>query len=171
MNSNRLNRNTHRWSSIIIALPFLVIIITGILLLLKKEFEYIQPASAKVDNNYPTLSFDKILSAAQSVEIAEVDSWQAIDRLDVRPNKGIVKVRTKSSWEIQLDAQTGQVLKVAFRRSDIIEKLHDFTYWQDSANLWFTLPVSITLVIIAITGIILFFLPYYRRHKNKQRQF
>lgn len=171
MNSNRLNRNTHRWSSIIIALPFLVIIITGILLLLKKEFEYIQPASAKVDNNYPTLSFDKILIAAQGVKIAEVDSWQAIDRLDVRPNKGIIKVRTKSSWEIQLDAQTGQVLKVAFRRSDIIEQLHDFTYWQDSANLWFTLPISITLLIIAITGTILFFLPYFRRYKNKQRQF
>lgn len=170
MNLNRLNRSTHRWASIVIALPFLVIVITGILLLVKKEFAYIQPSSAKGAGKQPTIAFSKILSAVQTVTQAEVTSWQDIDRLDVRPSKGIIKVQTKSHWEVQLDAITGEVLKTNFRRSDIIEQLHDFTYWQDSANLWFTLPISIALVIISIAGIILFFIPYYRRHKNKQRK-
>lgn len=169
MSINRLNRSTHRWTSIIIALPLLTILITGVLLLLKKEVEYIQPSSEKGISKKPTLSFEEILNAAKSVKVAQIDSWQAIDRLDVRPSKGIIKIRAKSHWEIQLDATTGKVLKTAFRRSDIIEQLHDFTYWQDSANLWFTLPISIALIVISITGIVLFFLPYYRRHKNKKR--
>lgn len=169
MNFNRLNRSTHRWASIAIAIPFLIILVTGILLLLKKEVEYIQPASAKGAFNQPSISFEQVLTIAKTVKQAEIDSWQAIDRLDVRPSKGIIKIRAKSHWEIQIDATTGEILKTAFRRSDIIEQLHDASYWQDKANLWFTLPIAIALVLISITGIILFFLPYYRRYKNRQR--
>lgn len=167
MNFNRINRSTHKWASIVIAIPFLIILVTGILLLLKKEIEYIQPASAKGIFDQPSISFEQILTIAKTVEQANIDSWQAIDRLDVRPNKGIIKIRTKSRWEIQIDAATGEILKTAYRRSDIIEQLHDATYWQDKANLWFTLPVAITLLLISITGIILFSLPYFRRYKSR----
>ncbi|WP_085300179.1 PepSY domain-containing protein [Cognaticolwellia mytili] len=170
MNFNRINRSTHKWASIVIALPFLIILISGILLLLKKDVEYIQPASAKGSvKNQPSISFEQVLIIAKSVPKANIDSWRAIDRLDVRPGKGIIKIRAKSEWEIQIDATTGEILKTAYRRSDFIEQLHDFTYWQDSANLWFTLPLSIVLLLISITGIILFFLPYYKRYKNRQR--
>ena len=170
MNFNRVNRSTHKWTGIIIAIPFLIILITGILLLLKKEIEYIQPASMKGSaKNYPNISFEQILVLAKSVPQANINSWQQIDRLDVRPSKGIIKVRAKSLWEIQIDLATGKILKVAYRRSDIIEKLHDFTYWQDSANLWFTLPIAITILLISGTGIFLFFQPYYKRYKNRQR--
>ncbi len=170
MNFNRINRSTHKWASIVIAIPFLIILISGILLLLKKDVEYIQPASAKGSvKNQPSISFEQVLTIAKSVPEANIDSWQAIDRLDVRPGKGIIKIRAKSEWEVQIDATTGEVLKTAYRRSDFIEQLHDFTYWQDSANLWFTLPLSIVLLLISITGVILFFLPYYKRYKNRQR--
>ena len=169
MNFNRINRSTHRWASIAIAIPLLVIVVTGILLLLKKEVEYLQPASAKGAYRQPSISFEQVLAIAKTVKQAEIDSWQAIDRLDVRPNKGIIKIRAKSHWEIQIDATTGEILKTAFRRSDIIEQLHDASYWQDKANLWFTLPIAVVLLLIAITGIVLFFLPYYRRYQNQKR--
>ncbi len=170
MNFNRINRSTHKWASIIIAIPFLIILITGVLLLLKKEVEYIQPASTKGSvKNQPRISFEQVLIIAKSIPEAGINSWQEIDRLDVRPGKGIIKVRAKSEWEIQIDATNGEVLKTAYRRSDFIEQLHDFTYWQDNANLWFTLPLSIALLLISITGIILFFLPYYKRYKNRLR--
>jgi len=87
----------------------------------------------------------------------------------VRPSKGIIKIRAKSNWEIQIDSTPGESLKTAFRRSDIIEQLHDASYWQDSANLWFTLPISVVLLLISVTGIILFFLPYHRRYNNRKR--
>ena len=82
------------------------------------------------------------------------------------PSKGIIKIRAKSNWGIQIDATTGEILKTAFRRSDIIEHLHDASYWQDRANLWFTLPIALVLLLITITGIILFFIIYYHRYNN-----
>lgn len=170
MNLTRINRTTHRWGSIIIAIPFLVTLITGILLLLKKEISFIQPSTASGSTvNHPQLPFEQILLVAQTVKQANIHSWQDINRLDVRPSKGMIKVRAKSRWEIQIDASTGEILKTAYRRSDIIEALHDFSYWQDKANLWFTLPIAIILLALSITGVILFFIPYYRRYKNKQR--
>ena len=64
MNFNRINRSTHRWASIAIAIPLLVIVVTGILLLLKKEVEYLQPASAKGTYRQPSISFEQVLAIA-----------------------------------------------------------------------------------------------------------
>ena len=166
MKFNRLNRTLHKWFSICITMPFLIILVTGILLL-KKEISYIQPPSAKSSSKLPSISFDLILKQSRSVKEAGVVDWASIDRLDVRPNKGIIKVRTNTHWEIQLDASTAEILTFAYRRSDIIEQIHDGTYWQDNANLWLTLPVAILLLLISITGIILFILPYIKRCKRQ----
>ena len=168
MSFKRINRSTHKWASIIVAIPLLVILGTGILLLIKKEISYIQPPSAKGVNHEPTISFERILEQAKTVKQADIVSWDSIDRLDVRPSKGLIKVRANSHWEIQLDATTGDILHVAYRRSDIIEQIHDGTYWQKYANLWFTLPVAIIVLLISITGLILFFYPYYKRFTNKR---
>jgi len=164
----RLNRTIHKWASIFIALPLIFIIVTGILLLIRKEFDYLQPPSQRGINHVPSISFEQILAQVKTVPEADITSWDSIALLDVRPNKGIIKVRSTSNWEIQLDASTGAILQTAFRRSNIIESLHDATYFQKYANLWFTLPISIMLLIISITGIVLFFLPYYLRAKKRK---
>ena len=169
MKLNRLNRNIHKWFSIGITLPFLVILVTGILLLLKKELPYVQPPTSKGIAIKPTISFVDILTIAKSVPQANIVDWHSIERLDVRPNKGVVKLKTYNHWEIQLDASSGKILNVAFRRSDIIEKIHDGTYFKDNANLWFTLPIAMGLLLISMTGIILFFLPYFKRRKVTNR--
>lgn len=162
MSFRKINRSTHKWASIVIAIPFLVILVTGILLLVKKEFNYLQPPSEKGLAKVPSVSFDLILKQAKTVEEAKVESWESIERLDVRPSKGIIKIRTQSQWEIQLDAKTAEVLRVAYRRSDTIEQIHDGTYWQKNANLWLSLPVAVCLLLISITGLILFFYPYFK---------
>ncbi|MDO7086658.1 PepSY-associated TM helix domain-containing protein [Pseudocolwellia sp. AS88] len=167
MSFRKVNRSTHKWASIIVAIPVLIIIVTGILLLVKKEFSYLQPASQSGVSNVPSISFDVILEQAKSVEEAQVDSWDSIDRLDVRPSKGIIKIRTNSQWEIQLDSETAEILHVAYRRSDTIEQIHDGTYWQKNANLWLSLPVAITLLLISLTGLFLFFYPYYKRFQKR----
>jgi len=49
-----------------------------------------------------------------------------IDRLDVRTDKGIVKFSFKEHyWAFQLDATTGNVLKVERRNADLIEQIHE----------------------------------------------
>jgi len=163
MSFARTNRKIHKWGSIIVTLPLLIVVISGILLLVRKEFSYIQPATQHGSAITPSLSFEQILEKVQSVSQAQIHTWQDIDRIDVRPSKGVIKIRANSQWEIQLDASTGDILQVAYRRSDFIESLHDGTFFHDRANLWLMLPSSIVLLTLLITGVYLFFIPYLRR--------
>lgn len=168
MKFSYFNRTTHKWASLIIALPLLLIIVTGILLLVRKEFSALQPPSQKGISSIPSIQFEQVLTAAQSVKQAQIKSWADIDRLDVRPDKGIIKIRAENSWEIQIDSKTANVLQVAYRRSEWIESLHDATFFHKNANLWLTLPVGITLLLLWLTGMYLFFQPYYKRWKRSK---
>ena len=159
----RKNRKIHKWGSVIIALPLLIVIVSGILLLLRKEFSYIQPTTLKGIAITPSISFEQILAQATTIKEAKIQTWQDIDRLDIRPNKGVIKIRAKSQWEIQLDSQSAKILQVAYRRSDFIESLHDGTFFHKNANLWLMLPNAIILLILSITGLLLFFYPYYKK--------
>ena len=169
MSFKKTNRKIHKWASIILAIPLLIILITGVLLLVKKEFNFIQPPSAISENREPTITFEKILAVAKSVEQAQIHSWADINRLDVRPNKGITKIRSHNSIEIQIDNQSGEVLYVAKRNSELIEAIHDGTFFEKNANIWFMLPLSLALLFISITGIIMFFIPVYKKRRNKKR--
>ena len=40
----------------------------------------------------------------------KIYSWDDIDRLDVRPEKGIVS-SVKRKWELQIDTETGVILQ------------------------------------------------------------
>lgn len=166
MSFNKTNRQIHKWGSIIIALPLLVVLVTGVLLLLKKQFSFIQPPTIKGQSIEPTLSFEQILTVAKSVDSAQISSWDDINRLDVRPNKGMLKVRSNNDVEIQIDSGSGEVLHVAIRRSDFIESIHDGTFFEKNANLWLMLPVALISIVLLITGVILFFVPYFKKKKR-----
>jgi len=166
MSFKKTNRTLHKWISIVIAIPLLVIFVTGVLLLVKKEFSVLQPPTMKGQEQTPTIAFNQILTIVQSVKDVEVNSWQDIDRLDVRPNKGIIKIRTNNRLEIQLDASSGKVLHVAQRNSDLIESIHDGTFFEKNANLWLMLPVAIASIIMLITGVIMFLLPYLKKNRR-----
>lgn len=167
MSFKKTNRQIHKWGSIIIALPLLVVCITGVLLLLKKQLSFVQPPTAKSNTAEPSLAFEQILTIAKSVDSAQIKTWQDIDRLDVRPNKGIIKIRSENDVEIQIDSGSGEVLHIAVRRSDFIESIHDGTFFEKNANLWLMLPVTIIFIFILITGVILFINPFL--NKNKRR--
>ena len=85
----------------------------------------------------------------------------------MRPDKGIVKVRAKNRWEIQIDLERGTVLKTAYRRSDIIEKIHDGSWFHDAAKLWIFLPVGIIVLILWLSGMYLFFVPILAKRSRK----
>jgi uncharacterized iron-regulated membrane protein len=169
MKLSKLNRDIHRWGSIFIAIPIAVVIVTGLILQLKKEFTWIQPATQKGSTSDVSLSFDQILIATRRVPEAKVESWDDIDRLDVRPGKGMLKVRCKNRWEVQLDSSTGEILQVAYRRSDFIESIHDGSLFHDRAKLWLFLPSALMLGVLWVTGIYLFVLPYYARWKKRKK--
>ena len=166
----KLSRKLHRWGSIIALLPVTIIIVSGVLLQLKKEVPYIQPPTQPGTGSQLSVSFERILGVARTVPQAEIASWDDVDRLDVRPGKGMVKVRGKNRWEIQIDAQTGDVLQVAVRRSDLIESIHDGSYFHDRFKLWVFLPAGLVLAILVITGVHLFILPHLAKWRRRRKK-
>ena len=169
MKFHQLNRVSHRWASILIALPVLLVITTEIILQVKKEFAWVQPITRTGTRIEPSLAFDRILEIVSSVPEAEVQGWDDIDRLDVRPDKGMLKVRAKNRWEVQLDATSGDILQVAYRRSDFIESLHDGSFFHDRAKLWIFLPNGLVLLAMWLTGIYLFLLPYRVKRRRRRK--
>ena len=170
MNASRVNRWIHHWATLIVAIPVMIMITTGVLLLLKKDIEWIQPGSARGTGDVPIISFDEVLTAVQTVPEAQISGWGDINRLDVRPSKGMLKVRAENRWEIQLDATTAEVLKVAYRRSDLIESIHDGSFFHDNAKLWIFLPASIVLAVMWVTGLYLFALPHLARARKRKKK-
>ena len=170
MDVARWIRRLHRWGAILIALPLLVVIGSGILLQLKKESDWIQPPTREGVGGPPTLAFEAILAAAATVPQAEVESWADVARLDVRPSKGVVKVRAKSGWEVQVDTTTGEVLQSAERRSDLIESIHDGSFFFARAKLAVFLPAAVILAGLWGTGIYLFLLPMRKRRTGRARK-
>lgn len=161
-------RKTHRWGAILIALPFAVVIGSGILLQLKKEWSWVQPPPSRGEGGVPHTTFEAIFDAVRAVPEAEVKSWEDIARLDVRPNRGYVKVQANNRWEIQVDLKTARVLQVAYRRSDLLESIHDGSWFHDKIKLWIFLPTAVIVAGLWLTGIYLFFLPLYVRWTRKR---
>ena len=169
MKLSKLSRVLHRWGSLIALLPITIIVSSGIILQLKKVSPYIQPPTQRGAGTEPAIGFERILEVARTVPEAEIESWEDIDRLDVRPGKGVVKVQCKNRYEVQIDTETAEILQVAFRRSDLIESIHDGSYFNDHFKLWVFLPAGIVLAMLVITGLHLFFLPYFARRKRVGR--
>ena len=160
-NWSKWTRKTHYWGSFIVLLPVLIIIVTGIFLQMKKDFVWIRPETTTGQiSNDPSISFEQILDIAKTIKEAEISSWEDIDRLDVRIGKGIVKVRSNNRWEIQIDTHSGEVTQVAYRRSDLIEQIHDGSWFHDKVKLWIFLPSGIILFVLWITGFYMVLLPY-----------
>jgi hypothetical protein len=163
-------RKTHRWGALVVALPFVAVIGTGLLLQLKKELPWVQPPTKRGAAKYPSATFDAILAAAKSVPEADVQGWDDIDRLDVRPDRGIVKVQCKNHWEIQVDTATGNVLQVAYRRSDVIEAIHDGSWLHDNVKYWIFLPAGVVVLGLWLTGMYLFVLPYWVKWRRRRKR-
>lgn len=170
MKLKKFSTTVHYWGSVVIIIPFLIVLGSGLLLQVKKEFTWIQPKTIKTKHRDLTLTFDRILIAAKTVKEAKIRSWKDVKLLDVRPGKGITKVRAKNNWEIQIHNESAKVLAVNFRRSDIIESIHDGSWFHDEAKLWLFLPAAIIMLFMSLTGLYLFFKLLPSKNKKRARK-
>lgn len=167
---NRWSRRLHRWGAIVTLVPVFVIVTTGILLQLKKDWSWVQPPAATGSGQEPRIGFDRILEAAAGAPEAGIADWSDIDRLDVRPTDGIVKVRAENGWEVQIDLATAEILQVAYRRSDLIESIHDGSILGDVIKLGVFLPAGVLLLGLWTSGAYLWFLPVIARRNGRRRR-
>ena len=140
----------------------------GILLMLKKEVAWIQPETVRGERaGVPPLSLEELFNAAREAREAADWQWSELERVDFKPGKGVVKFVGQNNFEVQVDTHSGAVLQVAYRRSDIIESLHDGSFFSDATKLYMFLPAGLVLFILWGTGIYLFFLPRIKKRQKK----
>ena len=171
MTFNVLTRRFHYWLTAVLAAPLLVVIGSGLLLQTKKHVGWVQPPEQRGTGTVPALDFDGILSSVREVPHAQATGWQDIARLDVRPDRGLVKVLLRSGWEVQVDLGSGRVLQSSYRRSDLIESLHDGSLFAgEISRLGVFLPAGLALLGMYLSGLWMFWVPIAgRRRRRRQR--
>lgn len=169
MKTHKLMRDIHYWGAIISALPLVIMIGAGILLMLKKEIDWIQPPTQRsASSGMPTQSLNQLFVAAVQDGGLDVNDWSDLDRADIKPSKGVVKFMSESGMEVQVDLYTAEVLQAAQRRSDVIEAIHDGSYFADWVKLYVFLPIGVFLLGLWITGLYLFIRTEYKKAQSRK---
>jgi uncharacterized iron-regulated membrane protein len=165
---NLLNRKVHYWATAFLALPVLVVIFSGLLLQLKKQWTWVQPAEQRGTGTAPAIGLDAILRSVQA-EHPGVAGWGDVNRIDLRPSKALAKVWLRDGWEVQVDLGTGRVLQSAYRRSDLLESIHDGSFFGgDWSKLGIFLPAGITLLLMWISGLWMFIFPILAKRRRRK---
>jgi uncharacterized iron-regulated membrane protein len=164
---NVLNRKVHYWASAIFALPLLVIILSGLLLQAKKQSTWVQPAEQRGTGTVPVISLEQMLDRVKQVPDMSVAGWDDVNRIDFRPGRGVAKVWLQNGYEVQVDLGTGRVLQVAYRRSDLIESIHDGSFFAgDWTKLGLFLPTGLTVLLLWLGGAWMFWVPFSAKRKR-----
>ncbi|WP_026710329.1 PepSY-associated TM helix domain-containing protein [Flavobacterium filum] len=175
----RIFRKIHRTTGIFLFVFYFIIAITGFLLGIKKHSGGLILPKTQTGSSTKLVDFialDSLQQIAQK-EIAlflKESKPSQIDRIDIRPEKGIVKFTFKSNfYEVQLDGATGSLLQIDLRRSDIIEKIHDGSiidyylgFESGFFKLIYTSILSMALLLFVITGFWLWYGPKRMRKGN-----
>lgn len=166
-------RVVHRYLGTTLAAFLAISALTGMLLALKKDVALIQPPTQKgIQKDLANWkSLDELALIARDALYAAQPSEKdnPVDRLDVRPTKGMVKVLfEEANWEVQLDGSNGKVLSIAKRHSDWIEALHDGSIISDGFKLFSMNFLGIGILFLITTGLWLWYGPRRLRRLKKR---
>ena len=174
--SLRKFRKYHRFIGVTLAILVLISAVTGILLSFKKDVDLLQPPTQKGVSK--TLEGWKPLSELANIATTAFQKRypnqqnNGIDKMDVRPAKGIVKVLfEKGYWEVQVDGTSGEVKSIARRHSDWIEHVHDGSIISDWFKLLSMNTLGIGLLILMGSGLWLWYGPRkVKAHRRKAKK-
>ena len=167
-------RKYHKYIGLALLLFLLISAATGILLSLKKEVAIIQPPTLSGTTNSMEnwLPLQEISRRAATALYSRHPDQAAnpVDRLDVRPDKGVVKVLFANGWwDVQIDGRNGEVKSIAKRHSDWIEALHDGSIVSDLFKLISMNLLGLGLICMALTGFWLWYGPKRIRARRMNR--
>ncbi|MGI8600368.1 MAG: PepSY domain-containing protein [Chitinophagaceae bacterium] len=168
-------RKIHRFTGIFLFAFFLLIGITGLLLGWKKQIGFLPGTAKGISSNAADwLPLESLKTKATAYLIDSVDGNLStkLDRIDVRPDKGIAKmIYADHYFELQLDCTTGYIIKTGERNSDFIEHLHDFSIFDreiktgtDIIKLIYTSIMGLAVITFSITGFWLWYGPKRMKH-------
>ncbi len=162
-------RKTHLWVSIIVALPLLLRLVTGVALQVRKPVDFIQPTTEVGVARYePEVTHAQILAALKTVPEMRVDSWKDVKQIDYRPKKGVLKVHNYHDLETQVDAKTGEVIRTSKRWNNLLARIHDGSEW--GMRLWFFLPAGLLIIYLWISGFYLGIIETLRKLRVRRQR-
>lgn len=167
----RLARKIHRTTGILLFAFFLIVAATGLLLGWKKHSGGIilpksyAGRSTDAKDWLPIHVLEQKAFHIARTQIAP-DLPLELERIDIRPDKGMVKfVFVHGYWGLQIDCTTGELLHIERRRSDLIENIHDGSILDYLAGtggqikLAYTTVMGSALLTFTVTGFWLWYGP------------
>lgn len=147
-------RKYHRVVSLVILLPLIVTTITGIVLLFRNEIEAVQPKSvaAKLSSGASFLTYEAILS---------VHGEKNIEQIILKPGKNNLAVRLKDGIELQLHPQTGEILKSAPRRTNLLIDFHQGSWLGKFGQYFIHAVAGFGLAFLIVSGLLIY--PFRKR--------
>ena len=176
---SRVSFYLHLWLGVIVTVALVAISVTGILLNHKRGLGLMPDVPHE-----PTGAFGQAISAERwaqaALEAAPQEArgdWKPgdpvdiklIDRMDVRPRNGFVKVRLrdKASTEATVDINTGTVIHVGKRGDVFLEKLHSGEIFGGQPYVLLSDIAAVGLMVTLITGYWLWLAPKFSREKTE----
>ena len=162
---------THKWTGIVLGIVFLHTAVTGFLLLMKKDYAAIQPPTCQgaPGELAEFRSLQDVFAVVFAEDHPDFQNLDDIDRIDFRPGKRVHKVRSRHNHsEIQVDAVTGAILSRDWRPSDLLEDLHDGSFYARWAHAYFMPLVAIALAFMVGSGIYIWAWPVLQRRKRRR---
>jgi len=173
----RFFRYIHRKIAVCLFVFFFIISITGLLLGWKKKTGLLAPTQKGASTNAADwLPVDSLkqLAAIYLQDSVDAKLSNELDRIDIRPLKGIAKfVFADHYWSLQIDCTTGKLLSIEKRKSDFIEDIHDGTILDklfgtdEKSMLGYTTIMGISLFLLTLTGFWLWYGPKRLRKRKK----
>ena len=170
----------HLWLGVVSTIALIAISITGILLNHKRGLGLMpdvphEPSGAFTDAlPVERLAYAALVAAPQAAK----GDWKEgdpvdiglIDRMDVRPRNGFVKVRLrdKASMEMTVDINTGAVVHTGRRGDVFLEKLHSGEIFGGLPFVILSDIAAVALVLTLITGYWLWLVPKLSRGTREE---
>ncbi len=166
-------RTTHKWTGIILSIVFVYMSMTGFLLLIKKKSDWIQPSTQRGAEGEAGdfITLQRLFDVLWTQNHPDFASVKDIERVDFRPGKRVFKIHSEHHHaEIQVCAVTGKVLSVSWRLSDLLENIHDGSFFAAWFHNWIMPGVSAGLPFLVLSGWWIWLDPKVRKRRNKRRK-
>jgi uncharacterized iron-regulated membrane protein len=145
-------KKLHGYIALIITLPLIVTALTGVILQLRDQFEFIQPSPIKTE-----LAPNKKLLTFEAIQEKHPD----LDQVIYKPSKGTMVVRFKDGLETHLHPQTGEALKTAMRRTNFLIDLHQGSWMGKFGQYIIHFSTGLGLCFLIVSGLIIY--PFKRK--------
>jgi uncharacterized iron-regulated membrane protein len=175
--SIRTFRAIHRTLGAFLFVVFVVVSLTGLLLGWKKNTNgLIHPETARGSSTdlreWLPIDSLQVLAFTAIKEKLGNETDLSLDRIDARPDKGMVKFIFKNHYNgVQIDGKTGEVLQFTRRNSDLVEDLHDGSIldkWLGTdgevLKVIYTSIIGLALLLFSVTGFWLWYGPKVMRN-------